>query len=48
MPCYAGALQHKLTPPVHFTLVILEMGSYKLFTWAGLDCDPPDLCLPSS
>jgi hypothetical protein len=35
--------------PVHFALVILEMGgSLELFPWAGLDCDPLELSLPSS
>jgi hypothetical protein len=29
-------------------LVILEMESLKLFAWAVLDCDPPDLILTSS
>jgi hypothetical protein len=29
--CCASAI-----PPVHFALVILEMGSQKLFAWAGL------------
>jgi hypothetical protein len=34
--CKAGALP--LEPPVHFALVILEMGvvSHKLFAWGGL------------
>jgi hypothetical protein len=36
------------TPPVHFALVILEMGSCELFPWTGLKWDPPDLSLPSS
>jgi hypothetical protein len=25
-----------------------EIGSYELFAWAGLELDPPDLCLLSS
>jgi hypothetical protein len=25
------------TPPVHFALVILEIGSHELFAWAGLE-----------
>jgi hypothetical protein len=29
--CEAG-----ITPPVHFGLVSLEMGSHELFAWAGL------------
>jgi hypothetical protein len=24
-------------PPVHFDLVILEIGSHKLFAWGGLE-----------
>jgi hypothetical protein len=28
---------HLSTPPVHFALVILEMGSLELFVWAGLE-----------
>jgi hypothetical protein len=36
------------TPPGHFALVILEVRSYKLFTWAGLEqkssqSQPPNL-----
>jgi hypothetical protein len=38
----------KATLPVHFALVILEMGSHELFTCAGLNCDLPDLSLLSS
>jgi hypothetical protein len=34
----ASHLQSRLsTPPVHFALVILEMRSYELFAWAGLE-----------
>jgi hypothetical protein len=29
-------------------LIILEMGSFKLFAQAGLDHSPPNLSLPSS
>jgi hypothetical protein len=29
-------LYAQVTPPVYFALVILEMGSLKLFAWAGL------------
>jgi hypothetical protein len=25
------------SPPAHFALVILEMGSHKLFAWVGLE-----------
>jgi hypothetical protein len=35
----------KATPPVHFGLVILEMGSYELFIGTGSNCDPPNLDL---
>jgi hypothetical protein len=33
---------------VHFALVILEMGSRKLFVGLASNYDPPDLSLPSS
>jgi hypothetical protein len=38
----------KFTPPVHYTLVILEMEVIKLFAWLASNSDPPDLSLPSS
>jgi hypothetical protein len=36
------------TSSLVFALVVLEMGSHKLFAWAGLNHDPPDLSLPRS
>jgi hypothetical protein len=34
------------TPPVHFALVVLEMGS--LMNYLASNTDPPDFSLPSS
>jgi hypothetical protein len=36
------------TPPVHFAMVILEMGSHKVFTKLAVNSYPLDLSLPSS
>jgi hypothetical protein len=35
-------------PLVHFSLVVLEMGSHEVFAPAGLNCNPPYLSLPGS
>jgi hypothetical protein len=32
----------------HTQLLLVEIGSCKLLSWAGLNCDLPDFCLPSS
>jgi hypothetical protein len=42
------ACKSKLVPHLYFALVILEMGSVKLFAQVALNYDPPDLILPSS
>jgi hypothetical protein len=34
--------------PIHFALVIVEVGSHKLFTRLALNRDPPGLSLPST
>jgi hypothetical protein len=44
----ASSLLLQPTPPVHFALVILEMESLKLFAWASLNLDLPNLSLPIS
>jgi hypothetical protein len=37
------------TPPVHLPLVILEMGGLlNYLPWLALNCNPPNLSLPSS
>jgi hypothetical protein len=36
------------TPPVHFVLFILEMGSHEIFAWAALNHDLPYLSFPNS
>jgi hypothetical protein len=36
------------TPPALFCILFFQIGSCKLFAWAGLKRDPPDLCLLSS
>jgi hypothetical protein len=36
------------TLPVHFALLILEIGSNELFAQLALNCDPPDLSLSHS
>jgi hypothetical protein len=46
--CKAGTLTFPVTPPVHFSLLILEMRFRELFTQLALNLDPPDLSLPSS
>jgi hypothetical protein len=40
-------LSHSASP-VFIVLVFFKMGSHELFAWAGLNQDPPDLCLLSS
>jgi hypothetical protein len=40
--------KQELTPPIHFSLVILEMESQELFAWASLKHEPPNLSLSSS
>jgi hypothetical protein len=36
------------TPPVHFALVSVELGSPQYLLELASNCDPPDLSLPSS
>jgi hypothetical protein len=46
--CEADTLQFEVTPPVHFALVILEMGSHEVFApRLTLNCGLPDLSLPA-
>jgi hypothetical protein len=42
----AYTLSHSTSP--FFTVGFFEIGSLKLFAWADLNLDPPDLCLLSN